>query len=328
MGKCVAKRQLRNGYSQKNNVLDKVGVNGLYTRNKSKSLSNNVNSSKYVRKENKKKTKIKEKYLIKIAIQSISVIAIFGFIIAVKLLNIDVIKKLKVTEILKHEFGKNYSYSDIKNKTKNVANVVYNTISPIIPEKITQKTVAVFSNMFNNIKDYGNEKIEIYSEVQIYQEKKDISDGITLEVISTNVTEEDEITTILNSGVIFVKPTKGIITSNFGDREEIFAGTGNYHYGVDIANSKGSEIIASTDGIVITCDENNYFVKYVEIQNEDIITRYCHLDKIVTTKGEHVTHGTKIGEMGMSGQATGYHLHFEILYNGKRVNPQKILTLE
>lgn len=335
MGKFVAKRQLRNSYSQKEKIKEVTQINGLYSKNKVNGIRKDINNNSKKKNSNisrekatDKVLKYKEKYLIKLAIQTISVVAIFIFIVCVKLLDIKVVKNSNITNIVKREFDKNYTLQDIKKYIGASLDNVYAVISPIIPDELSQKTVAVFSNMLNNIKEYGNKEVKIYSEVNIYQEKTDSLEGITLEVMSTNVIEEDDVSKILNSGVQFVKPTNGIITSNYGEREEIFKGNGNFHYGVDIANTKGTAIVSSIDGTVTVCNENNGYGKYIEVVNEDITTRYCHLDKITIKEGNQVTAGNKIGEMGMTGQATGNHLHFEILYEGKRVNPQAVLALE
>jgi murein DD-endopeptidase MepM/ murein hydrolase activator NlpD len=328
MGKFVAKRKLRNNYSQKNSQ-----INGLYSKNIVKSRikdgSNNLKSEKVSKNQATNEiSKYKQKIITKLSIQTISVIAIFILIFSVKTLDIKILKNSKLSNIMQNEFNKNYTANEIKDYISTSASKVYVTISPIIPDALSQKTVAVFSNVLDNIKKYGSGEVEIYKEVDIYQEKMSSLDGITLEVMTTNITEENDVSKILNSGVTFVKPTIGVITSNYGEREEIFKGNGTFHNGVDIANYKGTKVVASTDGIVKTCSENGAYGKYVEIENGDILTRYCHLDKIMTKAGSSISAGEKIGEMGMTGQATGYHLHFEILYEEKRVNPEQILSLE
>lgn len=328
MGKFVAKRKLRNNYSQKNSQ-----INGLYSKNivksRVKTSSNNLKRESVSKSQNTNEiSKYKQKIITKLSIQTISVIAIFILIFSVKTLDIKILKNSKLSNIIQKEFNKSYTANEIKDDISTNASKVYVAISPIIPDALSQKTVAVFSNVLDNIRKYGSGEIEIYKELEIYQEKMSSLDGITLEVLSTNIIEENDVSKILNSGVIFVKPTVGVITSNYGEREEIFKGNGTFHNGVDIANYKGTKIVSSTDGIVKTCSENGAYGKYVEIGNGDILTRYCHLDKITTKEGSLLSAGEKIGEMGMTGQATGYHLHFEILYEGKRVNPEQILSLE
>lgn len=328
MGKFVAKRKLRNNYSQKNSQ-----INGLYSKNivksRVKASSNNLKRESVSKNQNTNEiSKYKQKIITKLSIQTISVIAIFILIFSVKTLDIKILKNSKLSNIIQKEFNKSYTANEIKDYISTNASKVYVAISPIIPDALSQKTVAVFSNVLDNIRKYGSGEIEIYKELEIYQEKMSSLDGITLEVLSTNIIEENDVSKILNSGVTFVKPTVGVITSNYGEREEIFKGNGTFHNGVDIANYKGTKIVSSTDGIVKTCSQNGAYGKYVEIENGDILTRYCHLDKITTKEGSLLSAGEKIGEMGMTGQATGYHLHFEILYEGKRVNPEQILSLE
>lgn len=331
MGKFVAKRKLRNSYSQKNSYKESDKINGLYSKNitRTKTKLNNTAKKQKVS-QDKFKSELKnyeQKILNRFLIQTISVIAIFIFIFSVKKLDIKIIKNSKVVDSIKQEFNKNYTAKDIKISVSSGLNNIYSVISPIIPESFSQKTVAVFSNVLDNIKNYGNSELKIYSEVEIYQEKTNSLEGVVLDVMSTSVIEENDVSKILNSGVVFVNPTVGVITSNYGEREEIFKGNGTFHNGVDIANSKGTKIVSSISGNVTVCGQNSGYGKYVEVENGDILTRYCHLDKIDVKEGDTINCGDKIGEMGMTGQATGYHLHFEILYEGKRVDPQKILTL-
>ena len=61
------------------------------------------------------------------------------------------------------------------------------------------------------------------------------------------------------------------------------------------------------------------------IENESLTTVYAHCSKINIKKGEKVKQGDKIGEVGMTGNATGPHVHFEIRYNGEFINPEDII---
>ena len=70
-----------------------------------------------------------------------------------------------------------------------------------------------------------------------------------------------------------------------------------------------------------------YNGNYIEITNGKIITKYCHMDKLLVKEGKKVKLGEKIGLVGSTGLSTGPHLHFEILYDGIKVNPQKVIDL-
>lgn len=255
-------------------------------------------------------------------------ITVFIFIIVVKVFGISSIRNLKVTERIIKEYKNNYSYSNMNNIITEMFKRMYKIVTPIIPESFKGISKR------NNIK----EKIEVYNEIKIYNEenKTSINNGkggaientknkITAE---SSISSEDQIIEKINQlKVVFVSPAKGVISSSFGDREEIFKGIGTYHTGVDIANDKGTEIYSSTSGVVTIADYNKYNGNYVEIKNGKITTKYCHMEKRLVKVGEKVKAGTRIGLMGSTGLSTGPHLHFEIIYEQVKVNPEKVLEI-
>lgn len=86
---------------------------------------------------------------------------------------------------------------------------------------------------------------------------------------------------------------------------------------VDIASGCGSDVFASADGLVIDLKDggwNNGYGKYIKIEHfNQIQTVYAHLNKLNVSLGDYVRRGQKIGEVGNTGEATGCHLHFEVL---------------
>ncbi|MGH3633240.1 MAG: M23 family metallopeptidase, partial [Mycobacterium sp.] len=116
---------------------------------------------------------------------------------------------------------------------------------------------------------------------------------------------------------LYVMPTRGLFTSNFGYR------WGVLHAGIDIANSIGTPIVAVSDGIVIDVGPTAGYGMWVKIRHADgAVTLYGHVNSTTVRVGEHVMAGDKIATMGNRGNSTGPHLHFEVLLNGSnRVNP-------
>lgn len=115
----------------------------------------------------------------------------------------------------------------------------------------------------------------------------------------------------------FIWPLKGEISSEFGMRED------SRHDGIDIRAPKGTPIRAAADGRVVYADR--YMRGYGRIiileHEEDFFTVYAHNRSNDVEKGDMVTQGQVIGTVGNSGNATGYHLHFEVR-KGKTVrNP-------
>lgn len=116
----------------------------------------------------------------------------------------------------------------------------------------------------------------------------------------------------------FAVPVKSAFryTSGFGPR------WGRMHNGTDFASSYGTPIHATADGVVIHAGWLSGYGRLIKIQHEfGIETRYAHLSKIRVKKGQRVSRGDRIGDMGNSGRSTGTHLHYEVRRNGKPVNP-------
>ena len=104
-------------------------------------------------------------------------------------------------------------------------------------------------------------------------------------------------------GTLVIYPAKGVLTSSFGMRIDPFVGIRRMHYGIDLANSPGTPIIAAMDGTVALVDERPLsFVKYILIKHAGgLQTLYGHLSKFTVKTGDKVRQGQKIGEMGNTG---------------------------
>jgi len=112
------------------------------------------------------------------------------------------------------------------------------------------------------------------------------------------------------------------LTSGFGWRKSPFTGLRQFHSGVDIAGRKGAPIVATADGEVSSVGFDRLLGNYVWINHDGRFeTGYAHLTKATVEKGEKVQRGQVIGLMGTTGMSTGYHLHYEVVDNGKKINP-------
>jgi murein DD-endopeptidase MepM/ murein hydrolase activator NlpD len=116
---------------------------------------------------------------------------------------------------------------------------------------------------------------------------------------------------------LYVLPTNGVFTSGFGGR------WGAFHWGIDLANSIGTPILAAADGVVVESGPASGFGLWVRIQHSDgTITVYGHINRSLVHEGEKVEAGEEIAEMGNRGNSTGPHLHFEVWDpSGKKINP-------
>lgn len=115
----------------------------------------------------------------------------------------------------------------------------------------------------------------------------------------------------------------GRITSDFGMRLHPIFKRNQKHPGIDIAAKPGTPIYASADGVVKLARYNGGYGNCVYIDHlYGFESRYGHMQKILIRRGERVKRGDKIGLVGKSGIATAPHLHFEVHYMGKEVNPK------
>lgn len=122
----------------------------------------------------------------------------------------------------------------------------------------------------------------------------------------------------------FKLPLKGVITSRYGSREATEIVSAN-HKGIDIGANTGTAIYAAMEGTVSLVSSEGDYGKHVEITNGEVLTRYAHCSKIVVKEGAKIKQGQKIAEVGSTGRATGPHLHFEVIRDGRTINPEYIL---
>ncbi|HPC38226.1 MAG TPA: M23 family metallopeptidase [Exilispira sp.] len=135
---------------------------------------------------------------------------------------------------------------------------------------------------------------------------------------------------ILFLGSLFKDPLrgKGTLTSNFGTRIDPFTYKPTFHGGVDIAVPVGTNVYAAMPGkIVFTGFKGDYGNLVIIEHGFGYETYYGHLSKILVKAGEQVDFSKVIALSGNTGKTTGPHLHFEIRYNKKRINPLNLFLL-
>lgn len=129
-------------------------------------------------------------------------------------------------------------------------------------------------------------------------------------------------------GVPFANPLKSAyrFTSGFGYRRDPKTGGRRMHNGSDFAAGHGTDVFATADGVVISAGRSSGYGNLIKIQHEfGIETRYAHLSKIRVKKGQRVSRGQQIGDMGNTGRSTGTHLHYEVRVGDKPVNPMNFI---
>lgn len=119
---------------------------------------------------------------------------------------------------------------------------------------------------------------------------------------------------------------EGWLSSGYGYRNDPFSGRRAFHAGVDIASRKGAPIHAVAGGIVTFAGVRSGYGLMVEITHGNgYITRYAHALAKTVAAGDRVEKGDIVAVVGSSGRSTGAHLHFEVVRNGRSVNPRKYL---
>ena len=131
----------------------------------------------------------------------------------------------------------------------------------------------------------------------------------------------------LASATPSIWPTHGWLTGTFGGRSDPFSGEPAFHQGIDISTDKGQPVLATADGIVESASYTGDYGNLVVLGHGfGLATRYGHLSAFGVKIGQHVKRGDIVGYVGATGRATGTHLHYEILANGKLINPLQLLT--
>jgi len=114
----------------------------------------------------------------------------------------------------------------------------------------------------------------------------------------------------------------GFISSYFGERDDPFTGRLAFHNGVDFASDEGSKVVSVAAGVVTFAGERPGYGELIEINHGNgLVTRYGHNEKALVAVGETVTRGEPIALLGSSGRSTGPHVHFEVLRDGRQIDP-------
>ncbi len=118
----------------------------------------------------------------------------------------------------------------------------------------------------------------------------------------------------------------GWLSSYYGMRTHPISGKRERHRGIDFASKFGAPVVAVAKGVVTFAGERSGYGKVVDIKHGNgITTRYGHNSRLLVSVGDTVEKGFQIAEVGTSGRSTGPHVHFEVLKNGRQVNPIKFI---
>ncbi len=126
--------------------------------------------------------------------------------------------------------------------------------------------------------------------------------------------------------LVFSRPVAGSVVKEFGDQYDDISKSKKFHGGVDLDGTVGEQVYAARSGSVIEAGKKGDLGLYVRIEHgAGVETGYGHLSQISVSASECITGGRQIGKIGATGQTSGPKLHFEVLRDGKPVNPLDFL---
>lgn len=150
--------------------------------------------------------------------------------------------------------------------------------------------------------------------------KRVVSEEVLEEPVNQVIAKGTKVVAARGTGQFRWPTVGGYVSSRYGTRG------GRFHAGVDIARPSSYNILAADNGRVVFAGwDGNYGYSIVIDHNNGYKTRYAHLRAIKVKVGQAVERGQVIGIMGSTGRSTGTHLHFEVIKNGRTINPLSVL---
>ncbi len=152
-----------------------------------------------------------------------------------------------------------------------------------------------------------------------------VANTIKLPVISLNVDENSGKEQGINS--LCAPLPNAIISSDYGARNNPVTHSYESHKGLDLVADMGSEIYAAADGVVTLAQKSGSYGNYVIIDHGNgLNTLYAHCSRLNVEKGDKVKKAQTVAYVGSTGQSTRPHLHFEVILNGKNLNPNWLIN--
>ncbi len=274
------------------------------------------NEQKYVKREQVDESKKDVKLLKKMVVQIVICLIIYAAFYIIQnnqfVFSQDFINKAK--EVLSYDTNFEKMFENIKN------NISYFNQNNGIFVKNTEENNVQEQNTENVEENKSVEESATDSAIGGAEEEQNLNKSVELSQ------EEQDINNVKNT-TTFIKPLEGIISSKFGYRETATGAVPKNHTGTDIAASFGTKIMSATDGEIVLASEEGDYGKHLKVQIGEVAIIYAHCNQLYVKQGEHVKQGQEIAEVGSTGNSTGPHLHFEVRYQERIVDPQKILEI-
>ena len=148
----------------------------------------------------------------------------------------------------------------------------------------------------------------------------------TLDDVEGHILRWEALKSVLKSLPLISPVDHYHLASRFGKRRDPFTKRRSMHYGLDLAGWNRSPVFSTAEGVVVFSGRKGRFGRMVEVDHGNgLRTRYAHLFKTSVKKGQKIGHRHKIGLLGSTGRSTGPHVHYEVLFNGKQIDPLKFI---
>lgn len=175
-----------------------------------------------------------------------------------------------------------------------------------------------------NAKKYPEQHITIQDngkvELSPEDEARAVREIATIKQLKLNWRED------ANTDLNFMIPAEGRLSGNFGLRRIFNGQPRSPHAGLDVAIPRGTPIMSSAPGTVLAVDDYFFNGKTIFVDHGNgLITMYCHLDQFDVQAGDIVSKGQPLGLSGMTGRASGPHLHWSVILNGAMVDPALLI---
>ncbi len=209
----------------------------------------------------------------------------------------------------------------IEDRDNNVYRTYFNT-SPITDEE--RKAGFGGVNRYKDLEGYNNSDLVINTSKKIDRLMKEMaiqSESLN-EIVKLGKQKEK-----LLAAIPAIQPVKNEdlkrMASGYGYRSDPFTKVRKFHYGMDFTSPTGTPIYATGDGVVLKADNSlSGYGNHIEVNHGyGYVTLYAHLSKYNCKKGQKVKRGDIIGYVGSTGRSEAPHLHYEVIKNGKKVNP-------
>ena len=225
----------------------------------------------------------------------------------------------KTNEILSYDTNFIEIYEAVKNEILQMHNQIQSQLNNDNNQEETKQT--------QETENEGVEEVTENENIGEVTENEGIGGATENEEQPVALSQEEQDIVNTKNTTSFIKPVEGNISSKYGYRETATGNVPKNHTGTDIAVNIGTKIKSATDGEVVLSSEEGDYGKHLKIQIGEVSIIYAHCNNLYVKQGDYIKQGQEIAEVGTTGNSTGPHLHFEIRYQERTVDPEKILTL-